>query len=222
MKVNPLTYGDLQTRDEVHDVGEVWASLLWEVYWNLVAKHGFSTNLNNAKQSAGNVVAMQTIIGGMMLQPCNPTFLSARDAIIAADAAHYKGANKCEILKAFAKRGLGPNATSNTLMTFRFHRNVMVMLHHRVQLQPPLPQRPRLLLLLVSPEGPKTATARRTKTTTAREIGTTIFRRTRMTKTATAKKTKTTTTTTTTSAPEPTETCDISNFCCLMLGHYCT
>ncbi|KAH6560503.1 hypothetical protein BASA60_000241 [Batrachochytrium salamandrivorans] len=113
MKVNPLTYGDLQTRDEVHDVGEVWTSLLWEVYWSLVTKHGFSSNLSNAKQSAGNVVAMQNIIGGMMLQPCNPTFLSARDAIVAADASYYKGANKCEILKAFAKRGLGSKATSS-------------------------------------------------------------------------------------------------------------
>ncbi|KAH6571488.1 hypothetical protein BASA60_007134 [Batrachochytrium salamandrivorans] len=28
-----------------HDVGEVWASMLWEVYWNLVTKHGFSSNL---------------------------------------------------------------------------------------------------------------------------------------------------------------------------------
>ncbi|KAH9263337.1 hypothetical protein BASA83_013295 [Batrachochytrium salamandrivorans] len=82
MKVNPLTYGDLQTRDEVHD-------------------------------SAGNVVAMQNIIGGMMIQPCNPTFLSARDAIVAADASYYNGANKCEILKAFAKRGLGSKATSS-------------------------------------------------------------------------------------------------------------
>ncbi|KAH6582788.1 hypothetical protein BASA50_002471 [Batrachochytrium salamandrivorans] len=113
MKVNPLTYGDLQTRDEVHDVGEVWTSLLWEVYWSLVTKHGFSSNLSNAKQSAGNVVAMQNIIGGMMIQPCNPTFLSARDAIVAADASYYNGANKCEILKAFAKRGLGSKATSS-------------------------------------------------------------------------------------------------------------
>ncbi|KAH9265602.1 hypothetical protein BASA84_001530 [Batrachochytrium salamandrivorans] len=28
-----------------HDAGEVWASMLWEVYWNLVIKHGFSANL---------------------------------------------------------------------------------------------------------------------------------------------------------------------------------
>ncbi|KAH9249092.1 hypothetical protein BASA81_013211 [Batrachochytrium salamandrivorans] len=113
MKVNPWTYGDLKTLDEVHDVGEVWASLLWEVYWSLVTKHGFSANLHDAKQSAGNIVAMQNIIGGLMTQPCNPTFLSARDAIVAADASYYKGANKCEILKAFAKRGLGSKATSS-------------------------------------------------------------------------------------------------------------
>ncbi|KAH6579833.1 hypothetical protein BASA50_008037 [Batrachochytrium salamandrivorans] len=111
MKANPLTYGDLRTRSEVHDVGEVWASMLWDVYWNLVAKHGFSTNLYNANQSAGNIVAMKIIMGGMMLQPCNPTFLSARNAIIAADASYYDGANRCEIIRAFSKRGLGAEAT---------------------------------------------------------------------------------------------------------------
>ncbi|KAH6602022.1 hypothetical protein BASA61_001525 [Batrachochytrium salamandrivorans] len=118
MKVNPWTYGDLKALDEVHDVGEVWASLLWEVYWSLVTKHGFSANLHDAKQSAGNIVAMQNIIGGLMTQPCNPTFLSARDAIVAADASYYKGANKCEILKAFAKRGLGSKATSSRKSDF--------------------------------------------------------------------------------------------------------
>ncbi|KAH6580486.1 hypothetical protein BASA61_009634 [Batrachochytrium salamandrivorans] len=92
MKVNPWTYGDLKTLDEVHDVGEVWASLLWEVYWSLVTKHGFSANLHDAKH--------------------------ARDAIVAADASYYKGANKCEILKAFAKRGLGSKATSSRKSDF--------------------------------------------------------------------------------------------------------
>ncbi|KAH6586623.1 hypothetical protein BASA61_006539 [Batrachochytrium salamandrivorans] len=113
IKVNPLTYSDLKTRDEVHGIGEVWASLLWEVYWSLVAKYGFSSNLYDANQSAGNIVTMRIIMGGMVLQQCNPTFLSARDAIITADINHYKGANKCEILKAFAKRGLGSQATGN-------------------------------------------------------------------------------------------------------------
>ncbi|KAH6583177.1 hypothetical protein BASA61_008119 [Batrachochytrium salamandrivorans] len=111
MKVNPLTYDSLQTRSGTHDVGEVWASLLWDVYWSLVTRHGFSANLYDAKQSAGNIVTMRIIMGGLMTQPCNPTFLGARDAIVAADVTHYKGANKCDILKAFAKRGLGSKAT---------------------------------------------------------------------------------------------------------------
>ncbi|KAJ1332839.1 hypothetical protein BSLG_010778 [Batrachochytrium salamandrivorans] len=112
MKVNSWTYGDLKSLDEVHDVGEVWASMLWEVYWNLVAKHGFATNLYDADQSAGNVIAMKIILGGMTIQSCNPTFRAARDAIVAADLSYYDGANKCEILKGFAKRGLGSDATS--------------------------------------------------------------------------------------------------------------
>ncbi|KAJ1329949.1 hypothetical protein BSLG_010791 [Batrachochytrium salamandrivorans] len=111
MRVNPLTYSDLRTRNGVHAIGTVWASMLWEVYWSLVAKRGFSANLHDASQSAGNVVAMKIILGGMMIQPCNPTFLSARNAIISADASYYNGANRCEIIRAFAKRGLGARVT---------------------------------------------------------------------------------------------------------------
>ncbi|KAH6565973.1 hypothetical protein BASA62_006970 [Batrachochytrium salamandrivorans] len=124
MTVNPLTYVDMKTRLNVHAIGEVWASMLWEVYWNLVTKHGFSTNLYDASQSAGNVVAMKIIMGGMALQPCNPTLLSARNAIITADVNNYGGANKCEIYKAFAKRGLGSEATNVYTNDFRFHLNV--------------------------------------------------------------------------------------------------
>ncbi|KAH6584206.1 hypothetical protein BASA61_007604 [Batrachochytrium salamandrivorans] len=118
MTANPLTYGDLQIRTRAYAIGELWASLLWEVYWNLVAKHGFSTNLYDAKQSEGNIVAMKIIMGGLTIQSCNPTLLGARDAIITADINHYKGANKCEIYKAFAKRGLGFGATDTRTNDF--------------------------------------------------------------------------------------------------------
>ncbi|KAH9265849.1 hypothetical protein BSLG_010785 [Batrachochytrium salamandrivorans] len=111
MTVNPLTYGSLRNRKQFHAIGEVWASLLWEVYWSLVTKHGFSANLYDANQSAGNIVAMKIIMTGLTLQSCNPTFLGARDAIITADVNHYQGANRCEIYKGFAKRGLGLGAT---------------------------------------------------------------------------------------------------------------
>ncbi|KAH6592807.1 hypothetical protein BASA50_007858 [Batrachochytrium salamandrivorans] len=114
-----LTGGPANNRCISHSRGsEVWASLLWEVYWNLVAKHGFSANLYDASQSAGNVVAMKIIMGGLTLQSCNPTLLGARDAIITADVNHYKGAHKCEIYKGFAKRGLGLGATDTRTNDF--------------------------------------------------------------------------------------------------------
>ena len=55
----------------------------------------------------------QLMITGMKLQPCNPTFLQARDAIIQADQMLFNGANRCEIAKGFAKRGAGMKATDN-------------------------------------------------------------------------------------------------------------
>jgi extracellular elastinolytic metalloproteinase len=43
-------------------------------------------------------------------QPCSPNFVQARDAILDADTALTGGANKCDIWKGFAKRGLGSGA----------------------------------------------------------------------------------------------------------------
>ncbi|KAI8903982.1 Fungalysin metallopeptidase-domain-containing protein, partial [Gorgonomyces haynaldii] len=44
MDVNPLTFESYSLSVEVHNLGEIWATILNEVYWNLVAKHGFSDN----------------------------------------------------------------------------------------------------------------------------------------------------------------------------------
>ncbi|KAH9270667.1 hypothetical protein BASA83_007276 [Batrachochytrium salamandrivorans] len=123
MFYNPPKYSFLWYSSQSHYVGEVWASMLWEVYWNLVSKHGFATNLYKADQSEGNIVTMKIIIGAMMLQPCNPTFLSARDAIVAADALHYQGANKCEILKGLLSVVSASKPPAAIVMTFRFHLN---------------------------------------------------------------------------------------------------
>ncbi|KAI8893623.1 Fungalysin metallopeptidase-domain-containing protein [Globomyces pollinis-pini] len=113
MTTNPLQYNILNTRNEVHDIGEVWATILNEVYWNLVDKSGFSSNWYDATQLKGNIIALQLVIGGLKLQPCNPTLINARDAIIKADETYYAGANKCELWKAFAKRGLGVDAVQS-------------------------------------------------------------------------------------------------------------
>ncbi|KAJ3320774.1 hypothetical protein HDV06_005067 [Boothiomyces sp. JEL0866] len=111
MKKNPLTYSNVQ--GEVHAIGTVWATMLWEMYWNFVDQYGFSPNYYDPTQLKGNIMAFKVFIGGLTLQPCNPTFVTARDAIIAADKAYYGGKNKCLIWKAFAKRGLGTDAVAN-------------------------------------------------------------------------------------------------------------
>lgn len=89
--------------NEVHNMGEVWCATLWELRANLIQKHGFA---------AGNQLALQLVTDGMGLSPANPNFLQARDAILQADLVATAGANRMELWRAFAKRGLGYSAFS--------------------------------------------------------------------------------------------------------------
>ncbi len=111
LAVNPLTYGDAPaTGGQVHAMGTIWASALWDMYWNLVNERGFNRDFYDAGSTDGNIVALQLVMDGLKLQPCRPTFLDARDAILLADENDFGGANECSIWRAFAKRGMGVNA----------------------------------------------------------------------------------------------------------------
>jgi len=115
MGVNPHTYDDIKTTGgSPHDLGEVWATMLWDLTWDLIDEHGFNTNFYNftgdVNQDAGNIMAMAIVTEAMKIQPCSPGFVDGRDAIFAADAAIYGGANECIIWGAFARRGLGLSA----------------------------------------------------------------------------------------------------------------
>jgi len=111
LAIDPLTYQSARTTGgEVHAMGEIWASTLWDMYWNLVTAYGFEGNFYDATSGAGNIVALQLVMDGLKLQPCSPTFLDARDAILLADQNDNGGANQCLIWQAFAKRGMGVNA----------------------------------------------------------------------------------------------------------------
>ncbi|KAJ7723080.1 Fungalysin metallopeptidase-domain-containing protein [Mycena metata] len=111
---NPLTYANLATLNEVHNIGEVWANILHNVYAALVAQYGWSAEARtNPDGTEGNVVHLHLFIDALALQPCNPTFLSARTAWIQADANRYGGANKCLLWKVFASKGLGVNAAGH-------------------------------------------------------------------------------------------------------------
>ncbi len=112
LSVNPLTLEDLPISPEVHDIGEIWAVTLWEMYWNLVDAYGFDPDVFQG--SGGNNIAFQLVMDGLELQPCSPTFTSARDAILQADLLSHAGANRCAIWEAFARRGVGMDADARS------------------------------------------------------------------------------------------------------------
>jgi extracellular elastinolytic metalloproteinase len=97
-----------------HGIGFVWNTMLWDMYWNLVAKHGFNPNVYDDWSTGGNNLAIQLVVDGMKFQPCEPGFVDGRDAILAADQALTGGANQCAVWRAFAKRGLGFGAAQGS------------------------------------------------------------------------------------------------------------
>ncbi|MDB5352493.1 MAG: regulatory domain of in-like proprotein convertase [Planctomycetota bacterium] len=107
---DPRTIGGYNSNGEVHDTGEIWCEALWDMNMLLTAKYGFNPNLSKGyvdDTSGGNQLAMQLVMDGMKLQPANPSFSDARNAILAADQALTGGANQYEIWTAFARRGMG-------------------------------------------------------------------------------------------------------------------
>ena len=114
MTVNPWTYAgvaDTVNISQPHGIGFIWNSMLWEVYWKLVAKHGYNVDVYDEWHTGGNNLALQLVMDGMKNQPCSPGFVDGRNAIVAGDLALTGGANNCEIWNGFAKRGLGVSAS---------------------------------------------------------------------------------------------------------------
>jgi uncharacterized repeat protein (TIGR01451 family) len=111
LNVNPQTYDSVKTNGtSPHSLGEVWAVMVWEVYWNMVDKHGFNADIYGDWTTGGNNLTYQLVMDGMKLQPCFPGMVDGRDAILAADTALTSGENQCEIWEGFSKRGLGYSA----------------------------------------------------------------------------------------------------------------
>ncbi len=110
MKINNFTYKDIDT--EVHNLGEVWTLVLWDLYWAFANKYGYDPDYKN--KSAGNNIALQLVMDGMKLQPCRPGFIDGRNAILKADSIKYGGANSCLIWEVFARRGMGVLASQGS------------------------------------------------------------------------------------------------------------
>jgi extracellular elastinolytic metalloproteinase len=103
--------GDVNGNGEVHRIGEIWCSALWDMTWNIIRHEGaISPDLYNSAANGGNIIALKLVMEGMKLQPCRPGFLDARNAILAADSILFNNSHKCDIWNAFARRGMGFSA----------------------------------------------------------------------------------------------------------------
>ena len=112
LAVNDLTLAHIATQVIPHGVGEVWASMLWEVNWELVHAYGFDPDIHAG--TGGNNRTLRLVVEGLKNQPCDPTFIEARDAILLAEMDETGGADKCFLWRAFAKRGIGDGASVST------------------------------------------------------------------------------------------------------------
>ncbi|KAK2755603.1 elastinolytic metalloproteinase mep [Colletotrichum kahawae] len=97
------------------DLATVWASVLYEVFWNMVDTYGIgdvgtvSFDANGVPQGA-RYLLLKLILDSEALMPCSAHHLQARDALLEADQVLTGAANKCSIWKGFARRGFGQDA----------------------------------------------------------------------------------------------------------------
>jgi hypothetical protein len=99
----------VSTCDQVHNLGEIWSSTLWEVRAKYVTRLGWAD---------GNRRMLQFVTDGMKLAPLGPTFLQERDAIIAAaQASGLAAADVGDLWAGFALRGMGFSALVNNAGT---------------------------------------------------------------------------------------------------------
>lgn len=112
MNINPLTLND-SNDTEVHNLGEVWCAVLWDLTWAYIDKYGYSSDIYAG--TAGNNKVMQLVLDALKLDTCNgANFITGRNNLIAADQATTGGADYCLITEVFTRRGMGLNATSGS------------------------------------------------------------------------------------------------------------
>ncbi|PSK46005.1 cytokinesis protein 3 [Elsinoe australis] len=118
LTTNPLTFQSINNITAVHAAGHIWNSALYEVMWNLIDARGNSDRIypeydDQGVPTDGRWLMMKLVTDGLALQPCNPSFLQARNGIVDAEVALTGGQYSCEVWRGFAKRGWGIGASGN-------------------------------------------------------------------------------------------------------------
>jgi hypothetical protein len=94
---------------EVHNTGEVWASMLWECYAALLDDTLGGTPRLTFAEAQGRM--RDYLVASLKMTPNQPTFVEARDAVLAVAAANDL-VDHALFCAAFAKRGLGQGAVA--------------------------------------------------------------------------------------------------------------
>lgn len=115
--INNYTYGASNNAAQIsepHGVGFIFATVLWDLNWALIAQYGGAPDPDLYNGVGGNNIAMKLVIEALKLQPCNPGMIDGRDAILLADQLLYGGIHKCLIWNVFANRGFGFSASQGS------------------------------------------------------------------------------------------------------------
>jgi extracellular elastinolytic metalloproteinase len=127
MSRSPLNYSDVAydlTGPEVHADGEIWIATSFAVRQALVDRYGLGTpELQRScadgdtpvEQCPGNRRWIQLEFDALLLQASGAvSMVDMRDGMLAADQMRFGGADLDVMWNAFAQRGLGDGAASNT------------------------------------------------------------------------------------------------------------
>jgi hypothetical protein len=121
--VNPLNFGAVAydiVGEQVHADGEIWSATQFDIRSLLLDRYpaqgtqaaiDCAEGLSPVDQCEGNRRWMQLVFDAYLLMPIAPTFLDARDAILAADVMRFGGANQDILWRGFARRGFGEFAS---------------------------------------------------------------------------------------------------------------
>jgi hypothetical protein len=108
---NTLVYSDLCQMSgsppvcQEHTDGRIWATAMWDQRTYLTNRYGLNT---------GTFRHERLMTHGLMNTPTSPSFLDARDGILAADETNYGGAHQCGIWVVMANREMGTDAVSTS------------------------------------------------------------------------------------------------------------
>jgi hypothetical protein len=116
---NVVTYAKVAdlSFSQPHGIGSIWATMLWDMTWEIILQDNIIvSNIYNTPTAVsnmrGNIAALKLVNEGLRLQPCSPSFVEARNAILSADQMLFGGRYRCAISRAFSRRGLGLNAST--------------------------------------------------------------------------------------------------------------